>query len=51
MEENRPKVFENMLLKKILEPKINEVATEWRKFLSKGVYNLCSSPHIVRVNN
>jgi hypothetical protein len=49
--ESRPRVFEIMLLRKILEPKINEVATEWRKILNKGVLDLCSSSHIIRVNN
>jgi hypothetical protein len=29
-EENRPKLFENRVLRKTFEPKNNEVAGEWR---------------------
>jgi hypothetical protein len=48
-EEDRPRVFENRVLRRIFGPKRDDVNREGRK-LHKGELNdLCSSPNIVRV--
>jgi len=48
-EEGRLRVFENRVLKRILEPKRVEVAGEWRKLRNEELNDMYSSPNIVRV--
>jgi hypothetical protein len=42
-------VFENRVLRKILGPKGDEVAGEMRKLHKEELYDLHSSPNIMRV--
>jgi hypothetical protein len=48
MEEDRPKAFEKRALKKIFGPKRNKVMREWRNLHTGELYNLYSSPEIIR---
>jgi hypothetical protein len=48
-EERRLRVFENMVLKKIFGPMMNEVTREWRRLHNEELYYLYSSPNIFRV--
>ena len=48
-EERRLKVFENKVLRRIFEPKRDEVTMEWRKLHNEELNNLHSSPNIIRV--
>ena len=48
-EENSLRVFENRVLRSILEPTIDEVTEESRRLHNKELYALCSSPYIIRV--
>jgi hypothetical protein len=41
-------VFENRVLRRIFGPKRDEVTREWRKLHSGELYNLYSSPDIIR---
>jgi hypothetical protein len=47
-EENRLRVFENRVLRIIFGPKRDEVTGEWRKLHNEELYNLFSSPDIIR---
>jgi hypothetical protein len=47
-EEHRLRVFENRVLRRIFEPKRDEVTGEWRKLHSEELHNLYSSPDIIR---
>jgi hypothetical protein len=47
-EENRLRVFENWVLRRIFGPKRDEVTGEWRKLHHGELHNLSSSPDIVR---
>ena len=47
-EERKLRVFENMVLRKIFGPRMNEVTEEWRR-LHNELNDLYSSPIIVRV--
>jgi hypothetical protein len=47
-EENRLRVFENRVLRRIFEPKRDEVTGEWRKLHNEGLHILYSSPNIIR---
>jgi hypothetical protein len=47
-EEHRLRVFENMVLRRILGPKRDEVTGEWRKLHNEELHNLYSSPDIIR---
>jgi hypothetical protein len=47
-EENRLRVFENRVLRRIFGPKRDEVTREWRKLHSEELHILYSSPSIIR---
>jgi len=48
-EERRLRVFENRVLRRIFEPKRDEVTGEWRKLNNEEFIDLYSSPTIVWV--
>jgi hypothetical protein len=48
-EERRLRVFENRVLRRIFEPKKEEVTEEWRKLHNEELHDLYCSPNIVRV--
>jgi hypothetical protein len=48
-EENRLRVLENRVLRKIFEPKRHEVIREWRRINNGELHGLYSSPNIIRV--
>jgi hypothetical protein len=43
-------VFENKVLRRIFEPKKDEVTGGWRKLHNEKLHNLKSSPSITRMN-
>jgi hypothetical protein len=45
---NRPRVFENRVLRRIFGPKRDEVTGGWRKLYNEELHNLYSSPDIIR---
>jgi hypothetical protein len=47
-EEHRLRVFENRVLRRIFGPKRDEVTGRWRKLHNEELYNLYSSPSIIR---
>jgi hypothetical protein len=48
-EEHRLRVFENRVLRRIFEPKRDEVMGGWRKLHYKELHDLYSSPSIIRM--
>ena len=48
-EEQRLRVFENRVLRRIFGPKRGGVTGEWRKLHNEGLSDLYSSPNIIRV--
>jgi len=48
-EERKLRVFENMVLRRIFEPRRDEVTGEWRRLHNDELNDLYSSPNIVRV--
>ena len=48
-EERRLRVLDNRMLRRIVGPKRNEVAGEWRKLHNEELNDLYSSPDIIRV--
>ena len=48
-EELRLRLFENGVLRRLLEPKRDEATGEWRKLHNAGFNDLYSSPNIVQV--
>jgi hypothetical protein len=48
-EEQRLRVFENRVLRRIFGPKRDEVTGEWRRLHNEELNNLYSSPYIIRV--
>jgi hypothetical protein len=42
-------VFENRVLRRIFEPKWNEMVGGWRKLHNEELHNLYSSPSIIRM--
>jgi hypothetical protein len=47
--EHRPRVFEMGLLRRVFGPKRDEVKGEWRKLHNEELYDLYSSPRIIRI--
>jgi hypothetical protein len=48
-EEHRLRVFENRVLRRIFEPKRDEVIGGWRKLHNEELHNLYCSPNIIRM--
>jgi hypothetical protein len=48
-EEHRLGVFENWVLRRIFEPKRDEVTGEWRKLHNEKLHDLYVSPSIIRI--
>ena len=48
-EERKLRVFENMVLRRIFEPRKDEVTGEWKRLHNEELNDLYSSPNIVRV--
>jgi hypothetical protein len=48
-EEHRLRVFENRVLRKMFEPKRDEVTGQWRKLHNEDLRDLYSSPSIIRI--
>ena len=48
-EECRLRVFENRVLRRIFGPKRDEVTGKWRRLHNEELYDVYSSPNIVRV--
>jgi hypothetical protein len=48
-EERRLRVFKNKVLRKIFEPKRDEVTTKWSKHHTEELHDMYSSPNIVRL--
>jgi hypothetical protein len=47
LREQRPKLFENRLLRRIFGPTRPGIIRAWRKLHNKELHNLCSSPNII----
>ena len=48
-EERKLRVFENMVLRRIFGPRMDEITEEWRRVHNEELNDLYSSPNIVRV--
>jgi len=48
-EERKLRVFENMVLRRIFEPRRDEVTEEWKRLHNEELNDLYSSPNIVRL--
>jgi hypothetical protein len=48
-EERKLRVFQNMVLKRIFGPRMDEVTGEWRRLHNEEINDLYCSPNIVRV--
>jgi len=48
-EERKLRVFDNMVLRRIFGPRMDEVTGEWGRLHNEELNDLCSSPNIVRV--
>jgi hypothetical protein len=48
-EEQRLRVFENRVLRRIFGPKKDEVTGDWRKLHNEELHKLYSSPSIIRM--
>jgi hypothetical protein len=49
-EENRPRMFENRMLRRKFVSKREEVAGGWRRLHNEELHNLCASTDIIRMN-
>jgi hypothetical protein len=49
VEERRPRVFENRVLRRIFGAKRHKGNREWRKLHTADLNDLCSSPNIIQV--
>jgi hypothetical protein len=49
MEEHKLRVFGNRVLRRIFGPKRDGVTGGWRKLHNEELYNLYSSPSIIRI--
>jgi hypothetical protein len=47
--EHQLRVFENMVLRKLLGSKRDKVMGEWKRLHNKELYGLCSLPDIFQV--
>jgi hypothetical protein len=48
-EEHRMTAFENRVLRRTFQPKMEEVVEGWRRLHNEGLHNLYASPNIMRV--
>jgi hypothetical protein len=48
-EEGRLRVFENRMLRRIFDPKRDEITGEWRRLHNKELCDFYCSPNIIRV--
>jgi hypothetical protein len=48
-EEHRLRIFGNRVLKRIFGLKRVEIIGDWRKFCNEELYNMYSSPNIIRM--
>jgi hypothetical protein len=48
-DERRLRVFKNRVLRRIFWPKRDEVTGEWRRLRNEELYDLFSSPNLIRV--
>jgi len=48
-EERKPRLFENMVLRRIFGPVRGEVTGDWRRLHNEELNDLYASPNIVRV--
>jgi hypothetical protein len=48
-EENRARVFENRVLRRIFGPKREKAVGDWRRLHNEELHNLYVSPNIIRV--
>jgi hypothetical protein len=49
-EEQKLRVFENRVLRRLFGPKRTEVTGDWRKLHNEELLNLCSYPNMIRMN-
>jgi hypothetical protein len=50
-DEYRLRVFENRVLRKISGPKKDQVTVKWSRLRNEELYDLYSSPNVIRVMN
>jgi len=48
-EENRRRMFENWMLRRMFEPKREEAVGDWRRLHNEELHNMYPSPNIIRV--
>jgi hypothetical protein len=47
--EHKLRVFDNRVLRRIFEPKRDELIRDWRKLHNEELHNLYSAPSIIRM--
>jgi hypothetical protein len=50
-DDHRLRVFRNRVLRRVFGPKRDEIIGRWRKLHSEELYNLYSSPNIIRIRS